>query len=196
MSAALDANPIGPGRLVLVVGPSGAGKDTLIRAARAALASDPRYVFPRRIVTRPASATEDNRCCDPDTFARIDAEGGFAVSWAAHGLSYGLPASIVLAVAEGRTVICNTSRTVVTDLRVRYANVVVIEVTASPQILARRLASRGRSEDGSVQDRIARTREICEVRPDMTIANETSVDDVLPGFLAAFGAPAMPERSA
>lgn len=194
MSGAPHTAPRGPGRLVLVVGPSGAGKDTLIRAARAALASDPRYLFPRRIVTRPASAAEDNQPCDPDTFARIDAEGGFAVSWAAHGLSYGLPASLTFAIAEGRTVVCNVSRTVVRELRARYADVIVVEVTASVHILERRLASRGRVEDGSVQDRIARTREVCKVDPDVTITNETSVDDALPGFLAVLGPDAVPER--
>ncbi len=51
---------IGPGRLVLVVGPSGAGKDTLIGLAQAACAEDGTIVFPRRVVTREASASEDN----------------------------------------------------------------------------------------------------------------------------------------
>ena len=62
--------PIGPGRLVLVVGPSGAGKDTLIAAVRQRLAADEAFLFPRRIVTRPSSAAEDNVEADEATFER------------------------------------------------------------------------------------------------------------------------------
>ena len=51
---------IGPGRLVLVVGPSGAGKDTLIAGARVKCLNNPTIVFPRRVVTRAASVAEDN----------------------------------------------------------------------------------------------------------------------------------------
>jgi len=56
----LHRDTIGPGRLVLVVGPSGAGKDTLIGLARAASADAGDIVFPRRVVTREATAFEDN----------------------------------------------------------------------------------------------------------------------------------------
>ncbi len=54
----------------LVVGPSGAGKDTLIRLAREELAGDPRFAFPRRLVTRPPSADEDNTPIDAAAFDR------------------------------------------------------------------------------------------------------------------------------
>jgi ribose 1,5-bisphosphokinase len=73
------------GCLVLVVGPSGAGKDTLIRLARTALAGDARYVFPRRLVTRPPSADEDNAEIDEAAFAEGQAAGRFTLSWRAHG---------------------------------------------------------------------------------------------------------------
>ena len=83
------------GTMYLVVGPSGAGKDTLLDGARQALAGDARYVFARRAITRPADAGgEEHDSVTSDEFARRRERGDFMVSWSAHGLDYGLPLSL------------------------------------------------------------------------------------------------------
>jgi ribose 1,5-bisphosphokinase len=147
---------IGPGRLVLVVGPSGAGKDTLIAHARAACREDPGVVFPRRIVTRPPSPAEDNEFMAEGAFERAAAKGAFAFSWRAHGHGYGIPLAIDFDIETGRTVVCNVSRTAVAAVRGRYANVVTVLVIAPPEVLARRLAARERASDGSIAERLRR----------------------------------------
>lgn len=178
--------PIGPGRLVLVVGPSGAGKDTLIRAARDDLAGDPGFVFPRRVVTRPPSDAEDNDHADSETFGCIAEAGGFAMRWRAHGLDYGVPAAIDDALRAGLTVVCNVSRTVVAAQRARYADTLVVEVTAPASVLAERLARRGRAEDGDIAGRVARAAAGAErVRADVTIVNTGPLDEAAEAFLRA-----------
>ena len=147
---------IGPGRLVLVVGPSGAGKDTLLGLAKIACAGDRNIVFPRRVVTREASLAEDNEQLSLDAFRQAVARDEFAMHWEAHGHRYGLPRAIEDDIRQGRTVVVNVSRTVVEALRRAYADVVVIAVTAPPDILAERLAIRARGSDGRIEQRLGR----------------------------------------
>src|SRR5262249_34921393 len=120
---------IGPGRLVLVVGPSGAGKDTLIDLARARLQDAGSVVFPRRVVTR-AAAGEPHDTMDVETFDNAARAGVFALTWDAHDLRYGIPAEIDGHIRAGRTVVCNVSRAIVAQARERYAEVRVVLVTA------------------------------------------------------------------
>jgi ribose 1,5-bisphosphokinase len=163
---------IGPGRLVLVAGPSGAGKDTLIAHARAACRNDATVVFPRRIVTRPASAFEDNECMSEQAFEQAAAKGAFAFWWSAHGHSYGIPIAVDRDIEAGRTVICNVSRTVVGAARERYAHVVAVLVTAPRELLAMRLAARDRASDASIEQRVGRAETANNgFRPDVVIDN-------------------------
>lgn len=188
--ALLDGEPVGPttevlpGRLVLVVGPSGAGKDTLIAAARTRLEADPRFVFPRRIVTRPASEAEDNVVADAVGFRAVAERGGFALAWEAHGHAYGIPASIEADLARGATVVVNVSRTVIAEARRRWPDVTVVEVSADPAVLAARIAARGRASDGASGDRLARR--IDDARePDRRIDNGGDLACAVRAFLAA-----------
>ena len=110
--------------LVLVVGPSGAGKDTLLEAARQVLADDPRFRFVRRVITRPADAGGEAH--EAVTEAEFAARK-FALQWQAHGMRYGIPADAI----DGAAVaVANVSRTVVAEAA-RQFRVRVIEVTAS-----------------------------------------------------------------
>ena len=145
---------IGPGRLVLVVGPSGAGKDTLLNLARAACAGDSGVVFPRRVVTREASEAEDNEQVSADAFHDALARGEFAMHWEAHGHCYGVPRAIDDDIRAARTVVVNVSRTVLSQMRRAYADVLVVLVTAPPDVLAERLAMRARGSDGPIAQRL------------------------------------------
>ncbi|KAB2678364.1 phosphonate metabolism protein/1,5-bisphosphokinase (PRPP-forming) PhnN [Brucella tritici] len=145
------------GCFVAVVGPSGAGKDTIMDAARVALAGDTRFHFVRRIITRPQMpGTEDHDSLDETAFTKAAGEGAFALHWQAHGLSYGLPKSIEDEIAEGTVVIANVSRRVLGDIRRLYTSRSVVVITARPDVLAERLASRGRESRDEITARLAR----------------------------------------
>ena len=142
--------------LVGVVGPSGAGKDTLMDGARAALASDARFVFARRIITRPAEAgSEDHLPATTAEFARRRDQGDFALWWDAHGLSYGIPASVAAEAGHGRVVVANLSRGVLAEAATRFP-LLVLEITAPLELRAARLAARGRESVEDVARRLSR----------------------------------------
>jgi ribose 1,5-bisphosphokinase len=175
-TAADQTATIGPGRLVLVVGPSGAGKDTLLSLARAACADDGNIVFPRRVITREASASEDNEEVSIGTFQEALTRGDYAMHWKAHGHCYALPRAIDDEIRAGRTIIANVSRTVIGAMRRAYADVLVVSITAPPDVLAERIAMRARSSDGRVENRLRRTVEDAAAAPDVTIVNTGSAE--------------------
>ena len=174
------------GALVAVVGPSGAGKDTLLTRARAVLRDDPRFVPMRRAITRgPDPEGEDHRPLSPDAFARERDAGGFALWWEAHGLLYGIPrAPLDQALAEGRVVLANLSRRVLPDAAARYP-LRVIEVTAPAEALAARLLARGREDAAAVAQRLARQVPLPAGLDLVTVMNDGSVEDGVARLLEA-----------
>lgn len=167
--------------LVLVVGPSGAGKDTLLNATRRALAGDERFRFVRRVITRqPDPDGEDH---EPVTSAQFAARV-FALRWQAHGLQYGIPADISGDLAAGTVVVANVSRAVIAEASERFP-VRVIEVTAPPDVLAARLAARGRETAADIAARLARAAPLPENVAIERVMNDATPEIGTERFLAA-----------
>lgn len=136
------------GVLFVIVGPSGVGKDSLIAHAKGHCEAHHAgaFVFVRRVVTRGQNAFEDHDSLSLEAFEKARARGAFCLNWQAHGLSYGIPKSLLEAVHMGKHSILNCSRTIIPELCQIFANVRVIYVDAQRAVLAARLAARGREE--------------------------------------------------
>ena len=175
--------------LVGVVGPSGAGKDTLMEGARAALAGDPRFHFLRRSITRPAEAGgEAHRPMTPAQFEAERAAGRFALWWEAHGLRYGIPAALPPGIA-----IANLSRTVLAEAA-RRMPLLVLEITAPPAVLAARLAARGREDAADIAARLAREAPLPPGLDLVRVMNDGPVEQGVARVVAALRA--IPEAAA
>lgn len=171
--------PIRHGVFVAVVGPSGAGKDTVIGYAKALFAEETQLEFVRRVITRPCDVTsEDHDTLADAAFAEAEADGAFAISWEAHGLRYGLPADVDWSVSNGHVAVANVSRAIIPTLRERYANLAIVEITASPEVLAERLAMRGRESRGEVLARLARSASVTLSGPGVTSIDNSGPREV------------------
>ena len=146
-----------PGAFVAVVGQSGVGKDTLMSRAVLQPALDPRVRFARRIVTRPALiGAEDHDSLDETAFACAEAQGDFSLVWAAHGLNYALPRSIIDELGRGRTMVANLSRRSLDAAAKAFGALYIVEVTARPEIVLARLTARGRETEATILERLRR----------------------------------------
>lgn len=143
--------------MIVIVGPSGVGKDSLINHAAAGFAGHPRFAVVRRVVTRPSdNASEVHDTMTPAAFAAARAAGRFAVSWSAHGLDYGIPDAHRAFIAAGGVALCNGSRRALDAFSDAFVHLTVVNVTARTDILKARLAGRGRESDAEISARLAR----------------------------------------
>lgn len=138
-------------RLFAIVGPSGVGKDALLAGA---MAARPDLALVRRVITRPATAGgEAFEGVSEAEFAARKAAGAFALDWRAHGLGYGIPWNQITGRGD---VMFNGSRAALARAVASFPDLRVVLITAPRQVLAERLAARGREGAADIADRLQR----------------------------------------
>jgi ribose 1,5-bisphosphokinase len=138
------------------MGPSGAGKDTLLRYARIRLDGSG-VMFAHRYITRPPRSEGENHVAlSPAEFALLRARGGFALDWAAHDMRYGIGVEIRTWLASGLSVVVSGSRAEWPNAVAALPGALPVLITASPGVLASRLGTRGREDRAAIEACLAR----------------------------------------
>jgi ribose 1,5-bisphosphokinase len=174
------------GALAYVMGPSGAGKDTLLNAARAAL-DGKGFAFAHRYITRPPVPGDE--VFVPLTaleFAARKKAGLFAFDWQARDVGYAIGAEIALWRQAGLTVVVSGSRADWATGKPAAAGAIPVLIDASPAILAARLAARAREDAVEIEARLARAAALETAIPDaVRIDNSGALDAAVAAFVAA-----------
>ena len=144
-----------PGRLIYVVGASGAGKDSVLRWVRQRHPSG--VTFAHRYITRPAESGGENHVALSEVeFATRLASGAFALWWEANDLHYGIGSEIALWQAAGLDVVINGSRAHLIQALASHPDLLPVLITAPVGHIACRLAARGREDVAAQSQRISR----------------------------------------
>lgn len=172
------------GQLIAVVGPSGVGKDSVIDGIVAAVPGMQRV---KRVITRaPELGGEDFDPATPECFERGVEAGRFCIHWRAHGLRYGIPVSALESAQNGAQIVGNLSRGQLGHAHAVFPRLNVLLITASPQVLADRLAARGRETEADVARRLARVVDPLPSHLDVTeISNDGRLEDTIAQALRA-----------
>jgi ribose 1,5-bisphosphokinase len=167
-------------RLIYVMGPSGAGKDTLLHYARERIGA--RVMFAHRYITRPVGDGENHIALTHDEFLARMTSGLFSLHWESHELRYGIGIEVDTWLSRGLPVVVNGSRQHAMAALERYPDARFVHIDAAPAVLAARLAGRARENATQIAARLAR-------RPAFALpahASLTSIDNS--GAIADAGA--------
>lgn len=174
------------GPLVYVMGPSGAGKDSVMNRARTLLMPDAPVIFAHRYITRPAEAGGENHVAlTKAEFALRRDHGLFAFHWEAHGNRYGIGCEIDGWRRSGLTVVVSGSREHFLAAGGLDEDTHPVLITAPAERLAERLAARGREDSDAATERLGRgtAYEIADPRL-VTIVNDGALDAAAQAFVS------------
>lgn len=174
------------GCLIVVVGPSGAGKDSVLAASQQQLSNAGDVRFVQRVITRPSAAGfEDHTALDHKAFLAREEAGEFCVTWQAHGLYYGVPLYVSDWVSDGETVVLNGSRGALALIRRIFPTLRVAHLVVDDAILAQRLTERGRETADDIKQRLSRQVPVSmREKLDIVIHNNGTLIEAVDTFVA------------
>jgi ribose 1,5-bisphosphokinase len=163
-------------RLIYVIGPSGAGKDSVLDTLRQTWPSAANAHWARRTITRPAQpGGEQHEAVDEAAFDRLQVKKTFGLHWEANALRYGVRATELAALDQGHCVFVNGSRGHLPTLLIQWPEATVVHITAPPHVLAQRLAARGRETPQAIAARLQREVSVALPANHIAIQNEGSI---------------------
>ncbi len=142
------------GKLIAIVGPSGVGKDTVMREL---LKNSSEFSLVKRVITRPVqTSNEDHFVVDVESFrSNVDC-GAFILNWQAHGLHYGITFDAVQPLFKGQNMLVNLSRKILEVANSVFEDFLVVNLTAPKNVLESRITARGRETSEHINDRVNR----------------------------------------
>ncbi len=170
--------------VILVVGPSGSGKDTLLRGAMQHFYANSRIHFVKRYITRKPDTNEDNYYLDREAFTLLEGAGFFISTWQAHNNCYGIAHHCISACHKDATLVCSVSRSVIRDFEIQCDNCTTIFVTAAIEVLKKRLQNRGREEKKDIEKRLSRAKIDVEAKKLITFDNSEDLEHSMAAFNA------------
>jgi ribose 1,5-bisphosphokinase len=142
--------------LVLVVGPAGVGKDSLMTGCRALIAPAAPVRFVRREITRPADAGGEDHIAVTDEEFDARRKAGIYALWWRVDLGYGVSREMDVHLLLGRTVVINVSREILGEARRRYGPLKIVSIRAPLDLIEKRLVARGRETPERIRKKLAR----------------------------------------
>lgn len=173
-------------RLIYVMGPSGAGKDSVLGWLREHLPPGLPVHWARRTITRPVAAGgEAHEEIDTARFVSLQDQGQFALAWQANGLHYGVRHAELSALQQGHWVLVNGSRGHLHHAQQRHPGLQVVHITADPATLVQRLTARQRETPEQIRQRVERAGAFAVPHGAIEILNNGTLHQAGQGLLLA-----------
>lgn len=164
-------------KIILIVGASGVGKDSLIKEAKKDLKKE--FNFVKRYITRKPDKNEKNYFLENCAFELLKDNDYFISSWEAHENFYGISKNSI----KNRLNIISISRSKISDFEKNFKNVYVINITLNKEELKNRLIKRGRETLEEIQKRLDRSYDKIEAKNLINFENDKSFQESKEAFI-------------